>query len=379
MALERLRQALKNEIGASYVIWLSAAGQSRSEWTTFEDESGYVHLSMREMGAIHWPLISPSHHLMSGPGLPAPIGMVLPVSFGETSDTLLVVGERRTGGVYGQAEMEKIRMFAHFLAVARKATGIQRHAGDATSLVPEEDAATSMNTPCTSGICIRALGGLEVDGGQALSLPLRARQALAHLLTAYPGPVSRETLMARMWPERSFKAAANNLYVAIYALRRALEPDLQPGEESRYVVREGEFYRLVRGAPLQVDCWTLEATHRWAVALQDWSNADDQQRLIAALQLYGGRFLADASLEPSVEWEAVAYRLSRMFLDLVHIALNIAEETKDWRFAERVVLHALEVEPDAEDWHNRLAAIQSHLQLAGGHALAPGSSHWRSQ
>lgn len=374
-SIEGLRQALKNEIGASFVSQMTAT-TSQDGMVTFEDSTGYHHLTLRQIDSVRWPIVPPSQHLMGPPHLLTEPGVIMRGSLDKPLGTLIVVGQRRLGGVYGAEEMEKMRRFAHILAVAAKAerrltTQPRQPRPSSTPLKP------SINPTIKHQTRIRILGGLEVEGRSNGQFPLRARQLLGHLILAYPQPVPREELMVRMWPNRDPHSAANNLHVAVHALRHTLEPDLDHGAESHIILREGESYRLVNEEDLWLDWWSFQETYQWAQSHGPWTQPRDIGRLLRSLGLYRGKLLSDASLDLPAEAEALRYRAERMFLELSSLALEAAKQRGDWHTAERIILHAVKVEPEAEDWHAHLKEIQSHFHSAGKRALASHAARER--
>src|SRR5690606_932489 len=94
-----------------------------------------------------------------------------------------------------------------------------------------------------------SLGGLEVWRGET---PIRpedwkgqtARRLLARLLIAEGRPVSRERLLADLWPHVDPGAARNNLRVAIARLNEALDPERPPGTPPWFVLAEDDALRL---------------------------------------------------------------------------------------------------------------------------------------
>src|SRR5437763_590137 len=48
----------------------------------------------------------------------------------------------------------------------------------------------------------------------------------------------REQLMELLWPEMAPELAANNLHKTIHAARRALEPELKSGADSRFIITQ---------------------------------------------------------------------------------------------------------------------------------------------
>src|SRR5205085_6307646 len=65
----------------------------------------------------------------------------------------------------------------------------------------------------------------------------RKPKLLVKLLALQPHhQLHREQVMELLWPDLDAEAAANNLHKSIHAARRALEPTLQSGADSRFVL-----------------------------------------------------------------------------------------------------------------------------------------------
>jgi DNA-binding SARP family transcriptional activator/TolB-like protein/Tfp pilus assembly protein PilF len=108
---------------------------------------------------------------------------------------------------------------------------------------------------------IRLFGGpviLGEDGPFAGPAAQRHRLALIALLSAaHPGAVTRDKVMAQLWPERGDSSARNLLNQAIHALRKALgEEALQSSGESIHLTAESVDCDLLqfRGALREDDC-----------------------------------------------------------------------------------------------------------------------------
>ena len=70
----------------------------------------------------------------------------------------------------------------------------------------------------------------------------KAKSLLKWLLLHPARPYSADQLIGRFWPESDPKAGLRNLYVTIHYLRRLMEPDLLPHQESRYLRRDQHNY-----------------------------------------------------------------------------------------------------------------------------------------
>jgi DNA-binding SARP family transcriptional activator len=120
-------------------------------------------------------------------------------------------------------------------------------------------------------IDIRVLGTVEIRGPQAdapvlgLTQPRQVALLLYLALAQPPGPQSRASLMAFLWPEADEESARHSLRNTLYGLRRAL------GDRA-FVARGAGYVGLEPGA---VSCDALEvrrllAEHRWNEAVAAW-------------------------------------------------------------------------------------------------------------
>ena len=120
-------------------------------------------------------------------------------------------------------------------------------------------------------IDLRFLGTLEIrppDGGAplvALTQPKRLALLLYLALAEPPGPKSRESLMALLWPEADDESARHSLRNALYGLRQTLG-------EAAFVSRGEGYVGLELGAVRcdALDVRRLLAEHRWEEAVAAW-------------------------------------------------------------------------------------------------------------
>src|ERR1044071_5561640 len=128
------------------------------------------------------------------------------------------------------------------------------------------------------------LGGAVIrSGGQPLGGPAAHRHRLALLarLAASPSPVSRDKLIAYLWPERDTESGRNLLKVAVHELRKLLGGD---------VIRSTGDQLSIDPAALSCDLVDLEA----AASSGDYAKVVD---------LYGGPFLDGFHLKDASEFE----------------------------------------------------------------------------
>ena len=164
-----------------------------------------------------------------------------------------------------------------------------------------------------SGLKIKLFGEFEVRRGEDLiesrEWDRQKTRSLLKLLLTRPGrALSRDEILEALWPNLAPQAAEQSLRVTVSLLRKALEPDLERGSDSRYILRRRPGYLFYRDSNCDVDAWKFEELKNKAEAAQ----ADGQlDRAIssyrAALELVRGDFLAedpyeDWAIEARQEW-----------------------------------------------------------------------------
>jgi DNA-binding SARP family transcriptional activator len=226
-------------------------------------------------------------------------------------------------------------------------------------------------------------GPFRVFKGEEVLGQRRQRREKALLLLKWfllnPGkPVSMDQLIDLGWQDTAPEKAASGFHVGMHCLRRMLEPDLRPGQESSFIHRSGtNFYRF-------------EADEGW------WSDANEVERLFEqarASDAHGDarracfyysrvaaytvrRFLEDE--ESQQQWLAPYRRqyeglCSQALIRLIqiHRARGELDEALEYAYEK------LRLDP-----YNELAAttiIEAHLQLGRpAHALRQLSVFLRS-
>ncbi len=137
----------------------------------------------------------------------------------------------------------------------------------------------------------------------------RKTRSLLKLLLVRPGRAfARDEILEALWPGVSPKAAERSLRVTVSLLRRALEPDLERGSDSRYVLQRQPGYLFDRGAGCKVDAWEFEEHQRKAKAAREQERLEEAiEEDRAGLDLLKGEFLSeelyeDWAIEAREEW-----------------------------------------------------------------------------
>jgi DNA-binding SARP family transcriptional activator/TolB-like protein/Flp pilus assembly protein TadD len=124
----------------------------------------------------------------------------------------------------------------------------------------------------------------------------RKSKALVKLLALSPHhQLHREQLMETLWPEAEPELAANNLHKAIHAARRALEPELKSGADSRFIVTHDQQVSLRSPGEPWIDADEFAARARAALKAPEIAACE------SALELYEGELLEEDRYE---DWAA---------------------------------------------------------------------------
>ncbi|MFE9020832.1 BTAD domain-containing putative transcriptional regulator [Streptomyces sp. NPDC007808] len=135
-----------------------------------------------------------------------------------------------------------------------------------TALLPEPEWSHPRDREHQATYRAYLFGPFRVFKGEEVLGRRRQRREKALMLLKWfllnPGkPVSMDQLIDLAWQDTAPDKAASGFHVGMHCLRRMLEPDLRPGQESSYIHRSGtNFYRF-------------EADDNW------WSDAHEVERL----------------------------------------------------------------------------------------------------
>lgn len=211
-------------------------------------------------------------------------------------------------------------------------------------------------------VSLRLFGGASLEGVDgALTGPAAQRHRLALLaLLALPPAraLTRDKLMALLWPERDAEHARNLLNQSVYVLRKAL------GEDA--IASSGEELRLDTGT-----------VHCDVVAFQEALADGDLER---AVDLYTGPFLDGFSLSAAAEFEHWADRERARLADARAQALETLAEAAEARRDMRTAVTWWKDRAAHDPYDSRVALRLMHALVAAGNpagALRHASEHER--
>src|SRR2546426_944168 len=207
---------------------------------------------------------------------------------------------------------------------------------------------------------LRAGGTRISDRGWRTS---KAKELFALLLLDRQRAVSRDELVAQLWPETDPASALSNFHFTLHALRKALAS--AGASEATSVVRTDTGYRLALPISIHVDLEVFRRSLRRGREAQEGGRSREAiQYLRAAVAVHRGEFLADLTA-PWIDRqrEETDHQLVAAAKELATLEL----EWKEPKAAVRPLEKLLELEPYDEEAHRLL--MRAHHE-SGDQALA---------
>ncbi len=166
----------------------------------------------------------------------------------------------------------------------------------------------------------------------------------------------RDRLMELLWPEQNSEQALNNLHKTIHAARRALEPELKAGGESRFMVTTDQQRVVLQATELRIDSEEFERAARRALADKQSSQGKQAEALEAAHQLYTGDLLPDDRLE---DWASLKCEQFQNLHQEVVVALatNVGQQMGGSARAIEVLQEAVASQATNEIAHRHLIRL----------------------
>ena len=235
-----------------------------------------------------------------------------------------------------------------------------RPAGDRRSF-DRRKAPARPDVPDRLELEVRFFGRFELlHGGRALPLGRngKARTILKYLLAQAPRPISRDYLMAWLWPESDTRRARWSLNSAMYAVRRLLSEGLY----AHLVLCEAGYYRLSPNVSVSSDVREFEARCRNGRLLQEAGQASEAAaEYEAAVELYRDDYMIEDLYE---DWTLIEReRLADVHMDVLdRLARHYAENGRA-REAINACYRALEKDPSRESTYRLLMKCYARLGL----------------
>jgi len=157
----------------------------------------------------------------------------------------------------------------------------------------------------------------------------KSKQLFKYLLLMRDrGYQPKEVLMELLWPEEDFDKASNRLRVVMTSLRKVLEPNLERGIASSYILTRKDSYKLDLG----MNGWTDldEFKRELEFAEKNKNNPSISiQHYLKAESVYTGEFMEEDLYE---EWCAAERdRFREKYLDLLTKIISIFKNKKEYK------------------------------------------------
>ncbi|MFH1515762.1 MAG: BTAD domain-containing putative transcriptional regulator, partial [bacterium] len=187
----------------------------------------------------------------------------------------------------------------------------------------------------------------------------KSKQLFKYLLLMKDrGYQPKEVLMELLWPEEDFDKASNRFRVVMTSLRKVLEPKIERGVASSYILTREDSYKLNLG----MNGWTDMDEFKRELALGE-KNKNDQstaiQHYLNAESIYNGEFLEEDLYE---EWcTAMRDRFREDYLDLLTRIISIYKNKKEYK---KCIIYAnkyLNYDKYAEQIYQLLMICYAHL------------------
>lgn len=215
-------------------------------------------------------------------------------------------------------------------------------------------------------ITVHLLGELQIASGDSAVKAWasgRGRAVFEYLVIHRHSRVQRDRLMSTFWPGVSPEAARNSLNVAIHGLRRTLRT---VARDRPVVIHQDGAYFIDPALDVWVDAEVFEdrlkSAHQHLIREESARAKADFE---AAIELYGGEFLAD---DPYEEWAIVTREQLRLsYLDCLDQLSRLRFNSGDYSGCIEVCSKILVCDNCREDVHRRLMrsySRQGQLQLA---------------
>jgi DNA-binding SARP family transcriptional activator len=224
-------------------------------------------------------------------------------------------------------------------------------------IAPRPERAVSV--PLAEPLRVKCLGSFSLAVGDRLvddsawrsSKALRIFQVL--LIKGARGFVPIELLLEFAWPETAPDVGRRRFHVAMTSLRKVLEPGLQRGTPSCYIIRRHDAYRVAVGAGGDVDFLAFDRAVRAAKQAIGSGNPEAAlEPLLRAVDLYRGPLLAEFPFEDAIRSERTA--LEQAFRSALGDLLKLYERKQAWERCAGVAERYLDHDPLAEPMYRRL-------------------------
>jgi two-component SAPR family response regulator len=247
--------------------------------------------------------------------------------------------------VEGLLETARSQGYKHLIAEVERLAADLAAPRELVRVVPQapppEDEAPELEIRCFGGLRV-GRGGADV--GEREWQSARAKLLLAYLLHT-PEGATKARLFEAIYPGESTTDASMNMN--LMRLRKALEPGLEKGQPSRFILRSDGRYAFNRQARIWLDTQAFEAALRMAKLA---SGHEEMARLAEAIALHARDFLPEFDQEWVV---ALRLKFQEAALAACRRLIKLQDDLAPTD-AMGTLQRALEIDPLSEEFNREL-------------------------
>ncbi len=222
-------------------------------------------------------------------------------------------------------------------------------------------------------LSIRVLGTFEIKHGDtSIRLPRKSSlRLLQFFITHREKMLIKDSILDQVFPEGPIQAINNQFYVALSGLRKTLEPALQSGRQSRYLIQTGEHFTFcTQELELDVDRF-LQAL----VSEGEVPPAERIKQLRLAEQSYRGDYFEEYPYDSYLEAERERLRI--VYLNVLRELAGCYWDRSDFSNGMHYYEKLLEKEPYQEGFYMEYLERLLHTNhVAAARKVAERSQRW---
>lgn len=215
----------------------------------------------------------------------------------------------------------------------------------------------------TPSLKVYLLGKFRVfQGGREIS-DKRWKSKKAQMIFKYllyhrrKGYLKKDILMELLWPEDDPVKTAKRFHVALASLRKTLEPEIDRGTPSSYILRSGDAYRIDMGDDGYVDIENFK--NELILAKGAKHPKQSFTHYLNAVSIYCGDFLEEDFYIPWCDEEREMFK--EKYLRLLEEIINYYESKEDYKNCIDYAKKYLKIDRCAENIYQSLMTYYSEI------------------
>gem|GEM_PF-432029 len=215
----------------------------------------------------------------------------------------------------------------------------------------------------TPSLKVYLFGKFRVSQGDREISDKRWKSKKAQMIFKYlfyhrrKGYLKKDILMELLWPEDDPVKTAKRFHVALASLRKTLEPEIDRGTPSSYILRSGDAYRIDMGDDGYVDIENFK--NELILARGAKHPKQSFTHYLNAVSIYCGDFLEEDLYIPWCDEEREMFK--EKYLQLLEEIINYYEVEKDYKNCIDYAKKYLKIDRYAENIYQSLMTYYSQI------------------